>query len=197
MVLSPAVLSGLIEVQTLGKVMPGPAQIRKPTRTDAAIVAGWIDMSLRGIEVLLSHDNDLTWADGFRYASFLDEVRPLGLLLEDVPYRLIVTEVSLAMGLKIGPVLLALPAQGRGRAPKELSPESLAPAPGPIFARELEGRIMSAECSLQAVIARLRLPLVDVLNLVEGAMLPLSDAGIDHIMLETADGQPLAQGQLG
>jgi flagellar motor switch protein FliM len=196
-ILSPAVLAALIEVQTLGQVMPGPAQTRKPTRTDAAMVAGWIDTALHGVEVLLTYDADMPWADGFRYASFLDDARPLGLLLEDVPYRVVTVEVSLAMGLKSGPVLLALPAHGRGRAPKVLAPEAVVPPIGPIFAEEMEERIMAAECTLQAVIARVRMPLSRVLDLTEGAILPLAEAGIDRILVEAADGRPLGEGRLG
>ena len=197
MVLSPQVLAALIEVQTLGQVMPGPAQMRKPTRTDAAMVAAWMDTALHGAEVLLSHDADLPWADGYRYASFLADARPLGLLLEDVPYRLVTTDISLAMGLKTGPVMLALPAHGRGRHPEILMPDVAPPPAGHSFADLLQDRIMAAECTLQAVIARLRLPLGHVLDLVDGAVLPLAEAGIHRIVLETADGCPLAEGRLG
>ncbi len=197
LILSPPVLAGLIEVQTLGQVMPGPAQQRKPTRTDAAMVAGWIDTVMEGVERILSHDADLPWADGYRYASFLDDPRPLGLLLEDVPYRLITAEVGLAMGVKSGPVLLALPARGRGRQPQTLLSAEAEPPSGPGFAEALEERIMTADCLLQAVIARLRLPLGQVMTLTEGSVLPLGDAGLDQILIETMDGAPMAQGRLG
>ena len=197
LILSPPVLAALIEVQTLGQVMPGAAQHRKPTRTDAAMVAGWIDTVMQSVERILSHDADLPWADGYRYASFLDDPRPLGLLLEDVPYRLITAEVSLAMGFKSGSVLLALPSKGRGRQPQTVPSDEPEPASGPGFAEALEDRIMTAACLLQAVIARLRLPLGQVMALAEGSVLPLGDTGLDQILIETMNGAPIAEGRLG
>ena len=56
------------------------ASPRKPTRTDAAMVAGLIDAALAGLEQALLQEADLVWAGGFRYASFLDDARPIGLL---------------------------------------------------------------------------------------------------------------------
>jgi flagellar motor switch protein FliM len=197
MVLSPAVLAALIEVQTLGRVTSAPPQSRKPTRTDAAMVAGWMEMALRGVEGLLEAEPDLTWIDGFRYASFLDEPRPLGLLLEDVPYRQVTVEVSLAMGMKKGVIVLALPAGGRGRKPRAGDEDVASQPPTVTFAQEMEARLMAVECSLHAVIARLQLPLSAVLALTPGALLPLGEAGIDRIYLETAQGRPLAEGRLG
>ena len=46
-----------------------------------------VDAALEGLEIALAEEADLIWADGFRYASFLDDPRPLGLLLEDIAYR--------------------------------------------------------------------------------------------------------------
>jgi flagellar motor switch protein FliM len=197
MVLSPAILAGLIEVQTLGRVTATAALPRSPTRTDAAMVAGWIDLGLSTLQILLAHDAELSWVDGFQYASFLTDSRPLGLLLEDVPFRLIVAEVSLAQGVKAGPVLLALPSHGRGRKPLPSPHSQPITDAGPIFERQMQAQIMLADCALLAVISRLRMPLAQLLALGEGDILPLGKAAIDQINVETTDGRPLAEGKLG
>ena len=80
--LAPPVLAAMIEQQTIGRVAAGPVAPRRPTRTDAAMVAGLIDRALADLETGLEQDMDRVWAAGFRYASFLDDPRPLGLLLE-------------------------------------------------------------------------------------------------------------------
>ena len=116
-VLSPPVLAGFIEAQTIGKVKSTELTARKPTRTDAAMVAGMIDAALRAMELALAEEADLVWAGGFRYASFLDDPRPLGLLLEDCTYKVLRAAVSLAGGARTGEILLALPAAGRGVSP--------------------------------------------------------------------------------
>jgi len=196
-VAAPAVLAGLIEVQTLGRVSPLPAMPRRPTRTDAAMVAEMIDVALKGLETGLAEEADLVWAGGFRYASFLEDARPLGLLLEDEPYRVLRTEVSLAGGAKSGTILLAFPAQGRGREPAPKPDAPALPDPGPPFAEALAERVSGADCALDAVLARLTLPISALMTLQPGEVLPLPMAALDRITLEGIDGRRLSMGKLG
>lgn len=196
-VLSPEVLAGMIEMQTIGKVNPGPPLPRRPTRTDAAMVAGMIEAALTGLEIALAEEADLVWAGGFRYASFLDDPRPLGLLLEDGPYRVLRTQVSLGLGAKSGEVLLALPAEGRGERPQGKPEAAPQDDHGPAFTHALAERVAGADCRLQAVLARLSLPLAQVLSLTEGMVLALPMAAIDRICLEGIDGRGFGEGRLG
>lgn len=198
LVISPQVLAGMIEILTIGKVAAGPPVARKPTRTDAAMVAGMIDMALAGLESGLAQEADLIWAGGFRYASFLDDPRPLGLLLEDTSYRVLNAEVALADGARGGTVLLALPAEGRGAVPDlPGSPAQDAAETGPAFAAALAEQVAGADCSLDAVLARLSMPLAAVLGLRVGAVLGLARAGLDQISFEGIDGRKVAEGKLG
>lgn len=195
-VLSPPVLAGFIEAQTIGKVKSTELVARRPTRTDAAMVAGVIDAALRGLEAALADEADLTWAGGFRYASFLDDPRPLGLLLEDAPFKVLRAEVSLAQGARRGEILLALPAIGRGAGPSTKT-VGLAPDTGRLFMAALAERVNGSQCRLEAVLGRLRLPLSDVMRLSEGMVLALPQAGLDRISLEGVDGRLVAEGRLG
>lgn len=195
--LSAPVLSAMIEMQTMGRVGPAPPPARKPTRTDATMVAGVIDRALEDLEAGLDTDPDITWAGGFRYASFLDDPRPLGLLLEEESYRVLLAEVRLAGGAKTGEVLLALPAEGRGRAPRpmpEATPEPVAQAQ---FARALTEQVMLTEAELAAVLHRMTVPLSQVMGLAPGAILPLPMAALERIVLQGLDGRQLAVGKLG
>ncbi|EEW25564.1 FliM/FliN family flagellar motor switch protein [Rhodobacter ferrooxidans] len=197
LVISPSILAGLIEAQTVGQVSPRPEFARKPTRTDAAMVAGMLDLALEGMESLLVAEDDLVWAGGFRYASFLDDPRPLGLLLEDVPYRLVQAQISLAGGMKTGSLMLALPADGRGRKPRR--PDAVAPQAGAalMFAAAMNEQVMAADCTLEAVLAKVTLPLAAVMKLKVGDVLPLGTAALDRIALTGITGQPVAVGRLG
>ena len=196
-ILSPEVLSGFIENLTLGKISPGTPLPRKPTRTDAAMVAATVDAALVGLERALMEEADLIWAGGFRYASFLDDPRPLGLLLEDVPFRLLRAEVSLGFGARTGTVMLALPAEGRGRVPHRVAAQKHSADHGPAFAEALAERIAGADCALIAVLARLTMPLASVMSLQEGQMLAIPTAALDRISLEGVDGRSVATGKLG
>lgn len=194
--LSPDIMAGLIEMQTMRRVIPNAAPPRKPTRTDAAMTCGLIDAALTDLDAGLEQDEDLVWAGGFRYASFLEDPRPLGLLLEDQPYRVLRADLSLEGGAKTGSILLALPADGRGPRPKPVNPVEGAGA-GLMFTAALSEQIRSAEAVLTAVLARVSLPLQMVLSLKPGDPVVLGTAVLDQIDLEGINGVRLAGGKLG
>lgn len=196
-ILSQPILTGLIEAQTIGRLRSAEVVPRKPTRTDAAMVAGVIDAALEGLEEQLADEADLVWAGGFRYASFLDDPRPLVLLLEDAPFKLMKAEVSLAGGMRVGPVLLAVPAEGRGRRPQAPEPTAMLEDHGPVFSALLADKIMGAQARVDAVLTKVTLSLAQVMRLETGMVLPLGDAGLDNIQLEGLDGRKVAMGKLG
>ncbi len=187
----------MIEMQTMGRVGSSAPPVRKPTRTDATMVAGVIDRALEDLEAGLEYDADLTWAGGFRYASFLDDPRPLGLLLEEDSYRVLDAEVRLAGGAKCGQVLLALPAEGRGRAPRPMPQATPAPVAQAQFTKALTDQVMVTEAELAAVLHRTTIPLAQVMGLEPGAIIPLPMAALDKIVLQGLDGRQLAAGKLG
>ena len=197
LMLSPPVLSAMIEMQTVGRVSSGAPPVRKPTRTDASMVADLIDQALQQLEAGLESDPDLIWAGGFRYASFLDDPRPLGLLLEEEHYRVLQAELRLGNGAKSGAVLLALPAEGRGRAPKPAPTATPAPVAAALFSKALSDQVMRTEADIAAVLHRFTVPLSFVMDLKAGDLVPLSTAALDRIVLEGLDGRPLASGRLG
>lgn len=196
-VISAPVLAGMIEAQMMGRVSRNATAARKPTRTDAAMVAGVIDAALAGLEVALAEEADLVWAGGFRYASFLDDPRPLGLLLEDVPYRVLKAEVVLDMGAKSGEVILALPAEGKGHRPAGKTAHPSVEDPGPAFTTALAERVSGTYCTLEAVLTRISLSLAAIMRLEVGDVLPLPHAGLDRISLEGIDGRRVGEGTLG
>lgn len=195
--LSPSVLAAMIEMQTMGRVGTATSVPRKPTRTDAAMVAVVIDQALADLEAGLERDPDLTWAGGFRYASFLDDPRPLGLLLEEESYRVLNAEVRLAGGAKTGTVLLAVPSNGRGRKPKPLPEATPAPVAAARFTQSLAEQVMRTEAELLAVLHRVTVPLSAVMELKAGDLVPLPQAALDRVTVQGLDGRPLVAGKLG
>ncbi|MFC3179856.1 FliM/FliN family flagellar motor switch protein [Cypionkella sinensis] len=198
LILSPPVLAAMIEAQTLGKVATAALASRKPTRTDAAMVAPTLDAALEEMEQALAQEADLHWAGGFRYASFLDDPRPLGLLLEDIDYRVLTADLSLGLGARQGVILLALPAEGKGTLPMPAAPgpENAAQA-GQAFAQALADQVDAVSCVLDAVVSRVSLPLARVMGLRVGEVITLPRAAIDRISFEGLDGRALAEGRLG
>jgi flagellar motor switch protein FliM len=196
MILSQAIVAGFIEVQTIGRVRSQDLLPRKPTRTDGAMVFGVINAALVILEQSLSEDPDVVWAGGFRFSSFLDDPRPLPVVLEDMPLRLLTAEVALAGGLRKGKILFAVPAEGRFPMP---FPEAFGAGDeaGLVFGQALQERVDGAGVLLDAVLARLSLPMADVLDMAAGMLVPLQDASLEAICVEGTDGRCVALGKLG
>jgi flagellar motor switch protein FliM len=195
LMLGPVVTASLIEMQTLGRLAGQPSPPRKPTRIDAAMVAGVVDRALAGLDQSLAEEADRVWAAGFRYASYLDEVRPLGLILEEESYRVLLAEVALGGSDRTGPVILVLPATGRGERPE--GPDRSDADAAPLFTTALAAQVEQAECRLDAVIGRLVLPIGRILSLAVGEVLDLPQSGLDALTLEASDGRRIARARLG
>lgn len=195
LMLGPVVTASLIEMQTLGRLAGQASPPRKPTRIDAAMVAGVVDRALAGLDQSLAEEADRVWAGGFRYASYLDEVRPLGLLLEEDSYRILLADIALGGSDRSGPVILVLPATGRGERPE--GPGGAEQDAAPQFTTALAAQVEQAECLLEAVIGRVVLPIGRILSLAAGEVLDLPQAGLDAITLETRDGRRIARARLG
>jgi flagellar motor switch protein FliM len=198
MALSPALLTALIEMQTVGRLTTANPVPRRPTRTDAAMVAGTVERSLRDLEASLAEAPDLVWAGGFRYASFLEDARPLGLLLDDAAYRVLGAEVTLDGGARTAQVMLAVPAAGRGSKPAvRVPPERDAAQAARAWAQGMQAALNGATVSLDAVMTRLRLPLEQLMALAPGALLPIGTASLDSVAIEAPGGRRVAEARLG
>lgn len=193
--LAPEATAALIEMQTLGRLSSQPATPRKPTRVDAAMVAGVVDSALMGLEEALAEEADLSWAGGFRYASHLADARSLGLMLEDEIYRVLSGSLRFGGSDRFGQVILVLPALGRGQRPPQIPDRAELAASG--FATALSARVREADCRLDAVIARVTLPIRQILALQPGEVLALPQAALDGVALEGVDGRPVARAKLG
>jgi flagellar motor switch protein FliM len=193
--LAPTVTASFIEQQTLGRLGPQVPPPRKASRIDAAMVAGVIDRALAGLDEALADEADLSWAGGFRYASYLEDARPLGLILEEEAYRVLSAEVVLDASGRQGRVLLVLPATGRGAMP--VAPPGGTDVETPQFSAALASQVMQADSRLDAVLGRLTLPLRQIMTLQVGETLVLATATLDAISLETIEGRHVAEARLG
>lgn len=196
-VLAPALVTGLVEAMTLGQVLRAPAQDRVPTRTDSVIAGAFLDASLREAEALLASDPEVSWIADFHQATFLTDPRPLGYMLDDQPFRMLRAEIALAGGARSGALMLVLPAQGRGRMPVAPPRRAVESAPADDFGQQLARQVAGAEVRLDAVIARLSLPLGRLMALQPGDTLPLEGSRLDHVTLTAIDGTEVGVGRLG
>lgn len=202
--LSAPMVAALTEVQTTGRLAPRPPAPRRPTRTDAALAAPFIDGAMDAFAGLLDGLDGQDWSAGYRYASFLDDSRPLGLMLEDTALR------GFSVDLTVGPgegravqMVLALPATPRAvAAAPEAGTSTPMPADHPAaraaerWRAELEESVLGAEVVLTAVLARLTMPAQALMGLHAGAVLDLPEDAIARIRLESA-GRLVGDARLG
>lgn len=108
--LCPSLIASLIEMQAIGRVSGRPVRPRKPTRTDAAISADFVNALLRELHATQQSGDELPDFASFSYVSFLDDIRPLMLMLEDVPLATLTLRFRIGTGgLRDGELIVALP----------------------------------------------------------------------------------------
>lgn len=206
-VVAPDALSCLIEVMTTGHLRDHAAPARRPTRTDAAMAAGFVDAVLADIATLFAESPDITWAGGFSYASHLPDPRPLALLLEEPGYRTYRLHLNFGVpdgphgDLRRGEVILVYPAIGRGPGPRAVLAGDAEPhgaeARNQAWAQDLERAILPVTTEIAAVLARVTLPLSMVLRLEPGQSLTLPPGALQAVQLEGKGDVVLCFAQLG
>lgn len=201
-VLSAETLASLIEIQTTGRIGGPEVAARRPTRTDAAMSARFLDGILGTAETLLEADPALSWAGGFRYASFLEDPRTLALILEEPAYRVVTLTLRFgAEAARRGTLLVTLPAEGRGAAPAPrgaaMADSARDAAAARAWSERIEAAVMGAGTELEAVLDRVRLPLAEVLALEPGAMVTLSKGALSRLRVEGRGRRLILYGRLG
>lgn len=222
MALCPEMVAALVEIQALGRVTSRPLERRRPTRSEAMLCADFINALMAELQADMAGLDGFETFARFRFATSLEDPRPLGLLLEDRAFRSL--SFRLAMGSpdsREGSMLLALPqpsrlrempvadpparpglaviGSGRGAAAAAALPapvaqqdEPVAP-PVPLPAQTLP----EVEVELVGVLCRRHVSLGDLRALGAGKLLQLPRVRLSEARIETAQGQVVAQGKFG
>lgn len=203
--LSPDAMAAIVEVVTLGRPADHPPPVRRPTRIDAALTAGFIDAVLSEFEGLLACEEASLWSTGFRYSAHLPDRRPLGLMFEEPAYR--VLRFTIAFGLPLGQdaedrrgdLYLAFPLPGRGPKPqpRPQTGTEITTQQGEVWARDMGRALGGAEAEMQAILARITLSLGDLFRLAPGQCLTVPAQVLTSVQIEGDEGQVLGRAALG
>lgn len=199
MALDATLLASVIEKQMTGRLASEPPVPRRPTRTDAALSADVIDGILRALEADFEGRPELRWVAGFGFSTYFSDARPLGLLLEEIEYRVFALTIDLEGGQREGCAVLALPAEGRGPVVETVAPVGVdEPVTSPEgWSRALEDAVRDGEVPVEAVLWRMRMTIAEVASLQVGQELVIPVASIDRAVLCAIDGTPVIRGRLG
>jgi len=200
--LDPGVVAALIEVQTTGQIRPGEVRARAPTRTDAAMVAPLVDEMLAGFDQGMGESGAEHAPQGFHFGDRVEDARALSLLLAMPAFEFFRLTVDLGPGLRSGRLdLLLPPAPAAACAPGARSRDGAAHGARAGTAapdtEELAGVALAAPVVLDAVLARIALPLSDAMALETGQRLAVPVESLRRVRLVAAGGHVAAQGRLG
>lgn len=190
--LCPVTLAALIEAQTTGQVLPSApsaAPVRLPTRTDAALVAPMIDSFLHQMSQRCAELPEADSVSGYLYGSFLDDRRPIGVVLDDVEYEIFSLQVALAQGRVSGTWTLVVPRPAPATA-MDL-PETAD------WENRLAHAVENSPVRLNAVLCHFKLTLNEALALTKGDVLRVPDSALETLGLAAKGGAQIASGRLG
>ncbi|SMX42995.1 FliM/FliN family flagellar motor switch protein [Actibacterium lipolyticum] len=189
-VLSVSLLGAVVGQRMTGQVPP-PSGERKPTRIDAEMARGCIDRALAEFETAFDGVGNAGWAKGFRYDGYIADTRLIRFSLPEARFRVLRLTLDIADGTRSGTITLALP---------EVAAQKSAPAKAGAdtdWAGAMRSNVMVAEVQVDAVLARLKLPLRQLMNLQVGQVLHLPNQALSAVRLEASEGTVVATGRLG
>ena len=203
--LCPNVVASLIEMQAIGRISSRPVRTRKPTRTDASITADFVGALLKELARDPAPRPDLPEFANFSYASFLDDSRPLMLMLEEGAHTRISLRFRLgAAGQRDGQVMVVLPTpripldQARPDTGQRLLDDARAKTPAPQPPRpDLAEAVQNANLDLVGILCRKTMSLAALKSLRAGSVIALPSNTLDEARVESATGQLLARGRFG
>ncbi len=190
--LDAQMMAALIEVQTTGRVRPGPAPTRRATRTDAAMVAPLVDALLDGIDAEMLSEVEVYVPRGFRFGDRVEDWRALALVLDAPDFDLFRVTADLGPGVRTGRLDLLVPA--RRPSPAKTGTRTNAGAPDRALMSDVA---LGASVVLDAVMARITLTLRDACALSPGQVLPLTPESLGAIQMTGAGAHLVAEARLG
>ena len=190
-------VTALIEVQALGRVTARPVDRRKLTRSDAAICIDFVNALMADLGTEMAAVEGFGPIQGYRYATYLDDPRPLLLMLEDRPLRSLAFDLRFGGGeTRDGSILVAVPFKPDAHPVEARATTPASPVPA-AAGENLAAAMAAAPVEVVGVLCRRTVTLGELRGLVPGKLLPLPRVNLTQARLETRDGQLLATGKLG
>ena len=187
-----ALVQTLVEVQTRGAITQAELEERPYTYTDAAVTAQLIDPVLASVDDMMVDTPQSPDPLRFRYGSKVEDARALLLALEAPDYVLFRIGLDIEEGARSSDMVLAIPEE-------MLRPPPLVPDPdeADMSKFDLSGMALSAPIALNAVVARLNMPLSRVSALKPGDLLPVERSALTKTELVGSKGFVLGKMALG
>jgi flagellar motor switch protein FliM len=193
-VLDPALVTGLIQQQTMGKVTPVPegGASRRHTATDAALCAPFIEALLSRAALLAEEERDRALLHGYRFGVWVEDPRKAQMALDSPDHVIVEMTLDMAAGTRTGKIVLVLPEPARSQAEPDSDPDAAAPP-----AQTLARTVMGLHAELTVALTRIRLPLQKVTALKAGDLLNLNLSTMAQAIVLDTNGREISRGTLG
>jgi flagellar motor switch protein FliM len=183
-----ALVTGVTEVQTLGKVTRFPLDQRPFTPTDAAMLAPLLDAALPRFSSMLAGQPDRTYLQGYGFGALVDDVQTAALALDVESCHVIRFDIALAQDQRSGQIVILFP--------EAVKPIDTVDA-GACQSGKYEAALQLVPAQMQAILTRIHIPLVKVQSLKPGDVLEISANALTSASLVVDGGHVAARGKMG
>ncbi|KAJ56040.1 hypothetical protein ACMU_09770 [Actibacterium mucosum KCTC 23349] len=185
----PAAFAAFVAFRMTGK-LPGALAERPATRVDAKLTSGFVGKLVQAFGHGLGDGGD-TFAT-MNYSGFLADARLVQFALPEGPLTRARMEVQFASSGISGSLQVILPSPSVSRPERDVPKR-----PAQEWSQALGQNVHAAPMRLDAVLARLQLPLSLLLSLQVGQIVSLPGNCLDGVSLESGDGRTILTGRLG
>jgi len=182
--------AALLEVQTVGKILPVAPEARPATGTDARLSETFLITLLRHMAETTPRTPLDGWGQGLHPDGKVATTRAAGLILPERDYRVIRMSLDLQVADRQGELVMALPVINT--APPPPPPEVAAD-----WSEQFQRTINAAPARLVARLHTFKLPLHVAETLKVGQVLPLQGCTVSSVRLVAPDGTNVATARLG
>lgn len=191
-------VGGMIQQQTMGRVVPATGDPRPMTQTDAAMCAPLLDALFDKASAAVEDEADRLLLRGFTFGARSEEPRLVAMALEDAEYRVIRLTLDMAKGVRQGDLVLFLPLvplhdpDGGG-----LDGSDDDEGHADIGSRNLTDVVMHLEAELMVQLCHVRMNLSDLTHLSAGDTVLLPPGTFPKTRIIAQSGKCLGTGTLG
>lgn len=191
MALDGETVGALIEMQTVGRLLPQTVAQRDPTTADLAMSEPFVHHFLAELRAEAEDGSFARTIAGLGIQGRYANRHAVALALPDIRYRMVRLSLDFGLPDRQAGLMLAVP----WRAPP--AEASLQAVPNRNWSAALHRAVMDAPCRLDAILHRRTLTLGEVEGFTVGQVVPLPGVTVSSVKVEGPGGVPVGPGKLG
>ncbi|MEP6018233.1 MAG: FliM/FliN family flagellar motor switch protein [Paracoccaceae bacterium] len=193
--LDSSLVGGLVQQQTLGRVLEAGNEVRRMTQTDAALTAPFVDELLTRVPKILEMPGDIRLLSGYQFGVMADELRAVKMALEAQEFTCLKITMDLFKGARQGELTLIFPhIEDNELASQNVESEADDDATPP---PDLAQSLMKLNAELHITLGTIRVPISQLQQLAPGQALRLPPDTFPNVQISGSNGRFLGEGKLG